>query len=66
MTGNATPSDELDPYDRIYLEKLQLATNVILRLGEDPGVLPDTLQIELFLFRDRVEHALLLKPGVAA
>jgi hypothetical protein len=55
--------DELEVRDRVYLEKLRVATSVILDLGEDPGVLPDTFQTELFLFRDRVERSLLMIPG---
>lgn len=67
MTSDATPArDELETCDRIYLEKLRLATTVILRLAEDPGTIPDTLEAELYLFRDRVDRALLLNPDDAA
>jgi hypothetical protein len=52
--------DGFDGHDRIYLENLRLAAEVILREGEDPGGLPNTLESELFIFRDRVEHSLLL------
>lgn len=58
--------DELEEHDLIYLEKLRLAADVILQVGEDPGALPDTFQTELYLFRDRIERALLLCPGPAA
>lgn len=57
--------DELAENDRIYLEKLRLATNVLLQVGEDQGVLNDVIQTELFIFRDRIERALLL-PAAAA
>ena len=57
--------DELDENDRIYLEKLRLATNVLLQVGEDQGVLNDVIQTELFIFRDRVERALLLPEAAA-
>lgn len=60
MSDTAAGHDDLASHDRVYPEKLRLASNVILQLGEDPGILPDTLQTELFLFRDRVEMALLL------
>ena len=35
--------DEPDDHDRIYLEKLRLAADIIPQFGEDPGVIPDTL-----------------------
>jgi hypothetical protein len=35
-------------------------------VGEDPGALPDTFQTELYLFKDRVERALLLCTGATA
>lgn len=65
MTGTAAGSDELPSHDRLYLEKLRLATSVLLQAGEEPGVLPDTFQTELFLFRDRVEVGLLLPEAAA-
>lgn len=61
--GPAAIHDEFETYDRIYLEKLHLATNAILQVGEDEGMLTDIFQTELFLFRDRVERAMLLKPS---
>jgi hypothetical protein len=60
MSQNAAPESSRFPeFDRIYLENLRLATAIILRVGEDPGALPNTLESELFIFRDRVDHALL-------
>lgn len=53
--------DQLEAHDRVYLEKLRLAATVILDLGEDDQTIPDTFQTELYLFRDRVERALLLR-----
>jgi hypothetical protein len=58
--------DELEEHDLVYLEKLRLAADVILQVGEDPGALPDTFQTELYLFKDRVERALLLCTGATA
>ena len=66
MTGTNDLHDELEEHDRIYLDKLRLATEVILQAGEDPGTLNDVLQTELFLFLDRVQRALLLQPGETA
>lgn len=57
MTDNTT-SDTLETTDRVYLEKLRLATSVILRLGEDDTI-PAPLEAELYLLRDRIERALL-------
>lgn len=52
-------SDELSRHDRLYLDKLRLAAEVLLEASEEPGSLPDPLVAELFLFKDRIEHALL-------
>jgi hypothetical protein len=54
------PDDTLPAFVRADLERLRLAAETILRLASDPGVIPDSLEVELTLFRDRVEHALLL------
>jgi hypothetical protein len=56
VPSTSTPFAQVD---RLYLEKLRLATAILLRVGEDPDALPNTLESELFIFRDRVEHALL-------
>jgi len=52
---------KLGTFNRIDLERIRLAAEVLLRLAED-GVIPDPLEAELVLLRDRVEHFLLL-PG---
>jgi hypothetical protein len=49
--------DALATFERISLDRLRLAADVILAEAE---VLPDALTAELTLFKDRVEHALLL------
>lgn len=41
---------------RLHLERLKLAADVLLGEADD---LPDTLEAELTLFRDRVERSLL-------
>lgn len=53
--------EDLESKDRIYLEKLRLATDVILALGEDSAI-PNSLEAELWVFRDRVERVLLQLP----
>jgi hypothetical protein len=64
-TQDSRARSGLADFDRIYLEKLRLATDILLRVGEDPDGLPNSLESELFLFRDRCEHALLIKPDAA-
>jgi hypothetical protein len=54
--GTAT-QDALFTFERSSLERLKLAADVILAEGENIG---DALTAELAIFRDRVEHALLL------
>jgi hypothetical protein len=58
-------SDVLPSFARADLERLKLAAEVILRLGAD-DVIPAPLEAELAIFRDRVEHALLLPASGAA
>lgn len=55
------PNDKLEDRDRPFLEKLILAADVILKLGEDPGVLNTALESELLLFRESCEGILLRK-----
>jgi hypothetical protein len=49
--------DALAGFEKAGLERLKLAADVIL--GE-AGAIPAPLEVELTLFRDRVERALLL------
>ena len=51
--------DTLPALERTHLERLKLAADVILA---EHGAIPDSLEVELVIFRDRVEHAMLL-PG---
>lgn len=64
--AGVTLHDGLDDCDRVFLEKLLLATDVLLRLGEDTGTIPASFESELWIFRERVERSLLLVPGSAA
>ena len=50
--------DVLPLFARSDLDRLRLAADILLRLAED-GAIPETLEAELVIFRDRVEHALL-------
>lgn len=51
------PHDALFAFERVSLERLKLATNVLLA---EHDTLPAPLESELVLYRDRLEHALLL------
>lgn len=59
--------DALFAFERISLDRLRLAADVILSEAE---VLPDPLTAELTLFKERVERALLLpaasQPGTGS
>jgi hypothetical protein len=52
MQHDASPG-----FQRLHLERLKLAADVILSEGE---AIEDALEQELVIFRDRIEHALLL------
>jgi hypothetical protein len=56
--------DALTGFGRVSLERLKLAADVIL---SETDAIPDSLEVELTLFRERCELALLLpgKPGQA-
>jgi hypothetical protein len=52
-------SDTLAGFERTHLERLKLASDVLL---SEHDAITDPMESELTLFRERVEHALLL-PG---
>jgi hypothetical protein len=55
-------SDTLAAFERVHLERLKLAADILLSEEE---AIPDPLETELTIFRERVQHALLLpvQPG---
>lgn len=53
--------DALESYEGVRLELLLLATQVLLDV--DPNDRPDPLEVELVLFRERIERVLLLESG---
>lgn len=55
--------DALFAFERTHLERLRLAADVLLR---ESDTIPAPLEAELTIFRDRVEHALLLPHRHAA
>lgn len=56
--------DALESYGRVYLERLLLAATVLLHV--DPDDRPDTMEVELVLFQERIERALLRESGATA
>jgi hypothetical protein len=52
-------------FERTYLEKLRLAATVILEAAPDGSFIPDSLEVELGIFKDRVECMLLLPEATA-
>ena len=47
-------------FERTYFEKLRLAAQVILDAASDLSLISDPLEVELGIFKDRVEFMLLL------
>jgi hypothetical protein len=60
MDGNAVPKPVIHEFERTYFEKLRLAAQVILDAAPDVDFVSDPLEVELAIFKDRVEHILLL------
>ena len=54
-------SDALRDFERTTLVSLKLATDAILA---QPDAIPDTLEVELVIFHERLEQALSPKPGI--
>jgi hypothetical protein len=52
----------LPAFAQADLERFRLATEILLRLAED-DILSASLEAELVILRDRVEHALLAEGG---
>jgi hypothetical protein len=55
--GIPVDHDALTDFGKVSLDRLKLAADVILT---EADAIPDTLEVELTLFRERVERALLL------
>ena len=53
-------------FERTYLEKLRLAAQVILDAAPGGDLVSDPLEVELGMFKDRVEFLLLSGPAVGA
>jgi hypothetical protein len=50
-------TDTLPAFERTHLERLKLAADILLA---EHDAIPDPLEAELTIFRERVERALLL------
>jgi hypothetical protein len=55
-------TDTLVAFERTHLERLKLAADILLAETDE---IADSLEVELTIFRERVQHALLLpgRPG---
>jgi hypothetical protein len=62
--GDVLVNDTLAGFERTHLERMKLAADILIA---EHDAIPDTLETELTLFRERVERALLLpaKPAGA-
>jgi hypothetical protein len=60
MARDAGHMSALRDFERTYIEKLRLAAQVILEAASDGDLVGDGLEVELGIFKDRVEFALLL------
>jgi hypothetical protein len=66
MSENTAPRPVIHEFERTYLEKLRLAALVILEAAPELSLVSDPLEVELGIFKDRVEFALLLPEAAAA
>jgi hypothetical protein len=65
MNENPMPVTTIHEFERIYLEKLRLAAQVLLEAAPDGFLMSDPLEVELGFFKDRVELMLLLPEAAA-
>jgi hypothetical protein len=65
MVENVAPRLTIHRFERTYLEKLRLAAQVILEAAPDGSLVADSLEVELGMFKDRVECMLLLPEAAA-
>ena len=60
MENTAGTGKELLEFERTYFERLRLAAEVILEAAPDLELITDPLEVELHIFKERVEFLLLL------
>jgi len=60
LESSAGTAKELHEFERTYFERLRLAAQVILEAAPDLELVTDPLEVELQIFKERVEFLLLL------
>jgi hypothetical protein len=60
MGENTTSESAVHGFERTYLEKLRLAAQVILEAAPELSLVSGPLEVELGIFKDRVEFVLLI------
>jgi hypothetical protein len=65
MNDNLAPKPTIHEFERTYLEKLRLAALVILESAPDASFVSNPLEVELGIFKDRIEFMLLLPEAAA-
>jgi hypothetical protein len=65
MSENTASRPAIHQFEQTYLGKLLLAAKVILEAAPDLSLVSDPLEVELGIFKDRVEFALLLPEAAA-
>jgi hypothetical protein len=60
MERNADTQNNLHEFERTYFERLRLAAQVILEAVPDLELVTDPLEVELQIFKERLEFLLLL------
>jgi hypothetical protein len=60
LESSAGTKKELHEFERTYFERLRLAAQVILEAAPDLELVTDPLEVELQIFKERVEFLLLL------
>ena len=60
VENTAEPRSDLPDFERTYLERLRLAAQVIMDAAPDLELVTDPLEVELQIFKERVEFLLLL------
>ena len=60
MGDTANGGQVLHEFERTYFERLRLAAQVILEAAPDLALVTDPLEVELRIFKERVEFLLLL------
>jgi hypothetical protein len=60
VENSASTGKDMHEFERTYFERLRLAAIVILEAAPDLELIADPLEVELQIFKERVEFLLLL------